>query len=175
MVTSITKAGNTHARRLLVEAAWHHKPSYRPGNTMLRRWNNAPGPVVARAHLGNQRLHQRWLDFDHRNKRPVIAYVAIARELAGWVLEPGHHVGQPETFLARLARVTEGDPRFYYEPTGSTLDKRQRPTAEQPVMRLPTHLYQSDHSRRRPRRSVNPAGNNEVAPPSRRRHLALPA
>ena len=84
VITSITKAGNTHARRLLVEAAWHHKPSYRPGNTMLRRWNNAPGPVVARAHLGNQRLHQRWLDFDARNKRPVIANVAIARELAGW-------------------------------------------------------------------------------------------
>jgi transposase len=84
VVTSITKAGNTHARRLLVEAAWHHKPSYTLGNTMLRRWNNAPGPVVARAHQANQRLHQRWLDFDARKKRPVIANVAIARELAGW-------------------------------------------------------------------------------------------
>jgi transposase len=84
VVTSITKAGNTHARRLLVEAAWHHKPSYTPGNTMLRRWNKAPGPVVAKAHQANKRLHQRWLDFDARHKRPVIANVAIARELAGW-------------------------------------------------------------------------------------------
>lgn len=84
VLTAITKAGNTHARRLLVEAAWHHKPSYRPGNTMLRRWNKAPAPVVARAHLGNKRLHQRWLAFDRRNKRPVIANVAVARELAGW-------------------------------------------------------------------------------------------
>jgi transposase len=84
VVTGITKAGNTHARRLLVEAAWHHKPSYRPGNTMLRRWNNAPGPVVVKAHQANKRLHQRWLDFDARKKRPVIANVAIARELAGW-------------------------------------------------------------------------------------------
>ncbi len=83
-VTSITKAGNTHARRLLIEAAWHHKPAYRPGNTLLRRWNQAPGPVVARAHQGNKRLHQRWLDFDARHKRPVIANVAVARELAGW-------------------------------------------------------------------------------------------
>ena len=83
-ITSITKAGNSHARRLLVEAAWHHKPSYRPGNTMLGRWNKAPGPVVAKAHQGNTRLHQRWLDFDARHKRPVIANVAIARELAGW-------------------------------------------------------------------------------------------
>jgi len=84
VLTAITKAGNSHARRLLVEAAWHHKPSYRPGNTMLRRWNNAPGPVVAKAHQANKRLHQRWLDFDTRHKRPVIANVAIARELAGW-------------------------------------------------------------------------------------------
>lgn len=83
-VTSITKAGNSHARRLLVEAAWHHKPSYRPGNTMLARWNKAPGPVVAKAHQGNKRLHERWLDFDARHKRPVIANTAIARELAGW-------------------------------------------------------------------------------------------
>ncbi len=84
VVTSITEAGNTHARRLLVEAAWHHKSSYRPGNTMLRRWNQAPAPVVAKAHQANKRLHQRWLAFDARNKRPVIANVAIARELAGW-------------------------------------------------------------------------------------------
>ena len=84
VVTSITKAGNTHARRLLVEAAWHHKPAYRPGATMLARWNKAPGPVVAKAHQGNKRLHERWLDFEARHKRPVIANTAIARELAGW-------------------------------------------------------------------------------------------
>jgi hypothetical protein len=28
--------------------------------------------------------HERWLDFDARHKRPVIANTAIARELAGW-------------------------------------------------------------------------------------------
>lgn len=83
-MTSITKAGNTNARRLLVEAAWHHKPSYRPGNVMLARWSKAPRPVVAKAHQGNKRLHDRWLDFDARHKRPVIANVGIARELAGW-------------------------------------------------------------------------------------------
>ena len=36
---SITKTGNTHARRLLVEAAWHHRKPYRtPGLTMQARW-----------------------------------------------------------------------------------------------------------------------------------------
>ena len=35
---SITKTGNSHVRRLLVEAAWHHRPAYRPGKTMHDRW-----------------------------------------------------------------------------------------------------------------------------------------
>jgi transposase len=39
---SITKTGNTHARRLLVEAAWHHRKAYRPGLTMQARWDQAP-------------------------------------------------------------------------------------------------------------------------------------
>jgi hypothetical protein len=38
----------------------------------------------ARGHAGNHRLHQRWLTLQARNKKPVIANVAIARELAGW-------------------------------------------------------------------------------------------
>lgn len=80
----ITKTGNTHARRLLVEAAWHHRTPYRPTATIRRRWELAPPPVVARGHAGNQRLHQRWVTYAGRKKRPVIANVAIARELAGW-------------------------------------------------------------------------------------------
>jgi len=82
---SITKTGNTHARRLLVEAAWHHRKPYRtPGATMAARWELAPAAARARGHAGNQRLHQRWLHFTDRKKRPVVANVAIARELAGW-------------------------------------------------------------------------------------------
>jgi transposase len=56
---SITKTGNTHARQLLVEAAWHHLKPYRtPGATMKARWELAPRPPGP-AHAGNQRLHQR--------------------------------------------------------------------------------------------------------------------
>jgi transposase len=82
---SITKTGNTHARRLLVEAAWHHRRTYRnPGATMRARWNLASPAAVARGHTGNHRLHQRWQTFTARKKKPVIANVAVARELAGW-------------------------------------------------------------------------------------------
>ena len=80
----ITKTGNTHVRRLLIEAAWHHRARYRPGKTMRDRWNLATPAARARGDAGNQRLHQRWVRFTDRCKRPVIASVAIARELAGW-------------------------------------------------------------------------------------------
>ena len=82
---SITKTGNTHARRLLVEAAWHHRKAYRsPGATIRTRWDAAPAAARLRGHQGNQRLHQRWQAFAARRKKPVVANVAIARELAGW-------------------------------------------------------------------------------------------
>jgi transposase len=81
---SITKTGNTHVRRLLVEAAWHHRSRYRVGKTMRDRWELAPAAARARGDEGNRRLHHRWVRFTERRKRPTIANVAIARELAGW-------------------------------------------------------------------------------------------
>jgi transposase len=80
----ITKTGNTHVRRLLVEAAWHHRARYTPGKTMRDRWELAPPAARARGDAGNQRLHDRWINFNLRHKRHVITNVAIARELAGW-------------------------------------------------------------------------------------------
>ena len=82
---SITKTGNTHARRLPVEAAWHNLKPYRnPRATMRARWEQAPAAARAGRHAGNQGLHQRWVHFAARKEKPVVANVAIARELAGW-------------------------------------------------------------------------------------------
>jgi hypothetical protein len=51
---------------------------------MRARWELAPAAARARGHAGNRRLHERWLRFTERKKRPVVANVAVARELAGW-------------------------------------------------------------------------------------------
>jgi transposase len=80
----LTRTGNTHARRLLIEAAWHHRAPYRPGVVMRRRWDAATPAARARGQAANRRLHDRWLRFDERKKRPVVANAAVARELAGW-------------------------------------------------------------------------------------------
>ncbi|NHU48794.1 IS110 family transposase [Rhodococcus sp. A14] len=81
---AITKTGNGHARRLLIEAAWQHRRPYRPGVALRRRWDHAGPAARARGQQGNRRLHARWNDFDQRHKRPAVANTAIARELAGW-------------------------------------------------------------------------------------------
>lgn len=80
----ITKAGNSHVRRLLVEAAWHHKPRYRVGKVLQARWDQPPEAARIRGHAGNQRLHSRLNSYAARKKKHTVATTAIARELAGW-------------------------------------------------------------------------------------------
>jgi len=50
---SITKTGHTHARRLLVEAAWHHRKPYRPSRELRARQASQPATVRERADRGN--------------------------------------------------------------------------------------------------------------------------
>jgi transposase len=81
----ITKTGNTHARRLLVEAAWHHqKPLRAPGKALTARRARLSPPVRARGEAADRRLHHRWTVLAVRKKRPTVIAVAVARELAGW-------------------------------------------------------------------------------------------
>jgi len=81
----ITKVGNTHARRLLVEAAWHHRRPLRAPTKPVRTHRAAVSPTVrARAQAADRRLHHRWNALDSRGKRATVSVVAIARELAGW-------------------------------------------------------------------------------------------
>lgn len=82
---AITKTGNTHARRLLVEAAWQQRrSSWQGGRELARRREGQPAAVRARAELASRRLYRRWAALDARGKRPTVSAVAVARELAGW-------------------------------------------------------------------------------------------
>jgi transposase len=84
----ITKTGNSHARRLLVEAAWQQRRPLRESATLARRRHGQPAAVRAQADRSARRLHARWHALEQRNKRRTIIAVAIARELAGhcWAL-----------------------------------------------------------------------------------------
>lgn len=82
---SITKTGNTHARRLLIEAA--HNQRRRPARSahLARRQDGQPAHVVAHAQRAQLRLHRRWQRMSARGKHSNKIAVAVARELAGFV------------------------------------------------------------------------------------------
>jgi transposase len=73
----ITKAGNHHARRLLVEAAWHHRhPPRRPASG---------AQPDERAWQAQVRLHHRYRHLTQHGKRTTVTNIAIARELVGFL------------------------------------------------------------------------------------------
>lgn len=82
---AITKAGNTHARRVLVEAAWHYRHPPRLGPALAARCAGQPAAVLAEAWHAQQRLHHRYRHLIGHGKRPPIAVVAVARELLGFI------------------------------------------------------------------------------------------
>jgi len=82
---AITKAGNGHARRLLVEAAWHHRRPPRTSLPLERRRAGQRPEVRVRAELASRRLHLRWDHLERRRGlRSTLVATAVARELAGW-------------------------------------------------------------------------------------------
>jgi transposase len=84
---SITKAGNAHVRRVLVEAAWHyrHKPSL--SGRLRERCEDQPEWVVTVARKAQSRLHDRYAHLRSHGKPPQVAVVAVARELLGFIWE----------------------------------------------------------------------------------------
>jgi transposase len=85
---AITKAGSSHARRLLIEAAWHYRR--RPAISLVLRKRQAGQPPAAinAAWRAQLRLSGRWAHLDaRRGKRRTTVAVAVARELACFVWE----------------------------------------------------------------------------------------
>ena len=80
----ITKTGSGHARRLLVEAAWHYRKRPQVGKTLTERQDGQPPEAIAVAWSAQRRLHRVWARLEQRAKRRTIIAVAAARELAGF-------------------------------------------------------------------------------------------
>ncbi len=82
---SITKTGNTHARRLLTEAAWNYRFKARIGYQAQRRQEALSEHVCAMAWKAQLRLTKRFAMLLGRGMQPNKVCVAVARELAGFV------------------------------------------------------------------------------------------
>jgi transposase len=81
----LTKTGNRHARRLLVEAAWHYQHPPRRSRRAAALADHVPPDVTARAWQAQIRLHHRHRHLTEHGKRSTVATAAIARELAGFI------------------------------------------------------------------------------------------
>ncbi len=81
----ITKAGPRHARRLLIEAAWHYQHPPRVSQRIAAIHPHVPPDVAERAFSAQIRLHHRHRTLNEHGKRSTVATVAVARELAGFI------------------------------------------------------------------------------------------
>ena len=81
---AITKTGNSHVRRLLIEAAWNYRHPPRVG-TLAKRRKGQPPRVIALADRAMQRLYRRYVRMTLRGVPTQKATVAVARELVGFV------------------------------------------------------------------------------------------
>lgn len=80
----LTKTGNTHVRRLLVEASWayRHRPALGPRTK--KALEGQPPAVTAYAKKAQVRLHRRFTRLLSRGKNGPLAAAAVARELSGF-------------------------------------------------------------------------------------------
>ena len=81
----ITKTGNGHVRRMLIEAAWHSRHRPLISFHLRRRRHGQPAWAVALAEKAQTRLHDRYRKLTARGKNRNKVVVAIARELVGFV------------------------------------------------------------------------------------------
>jgi transposase len=96
---AITKTGNSHLRRVLVEAAWHyrHRPRLNKRHRELQR--SLTPQVAAVAWRAQERLHRRYWALSNKSKPASKIITALARELAGFVWAIGV---ETETKLAAV-------------------------------------------------------------------------
>ncbi len=88
----ITKAGNSAARRMLVEVAWHYQHSPRVSPVIAARQDQLPKAVTDIAWAAQLRLHAKFKRMLGRRVLKNKAVVAVARELAGFVWAIGREV-----------------------------------------------------------------------------------
>jgi transposase len=81
----ITKAGNAHARRVLIEGAWTYRMQARVSRKLLDRIERLPQAVSEVAWRAQLRLCQRYRRLAAAGKPKVVVTTAIAREMVGFI------------------------------------------------------------------------------------------
>lgn len=91
----ITKTGNGHVRRVLIEAAWTYRHAARKTAVLQRRAERTPQAVQDIAWRAQKRLCQRYRLLEARGKLKVQVCTAVARELVGFIWAVGQASPRP--------------------------------------------------------------------------------
>jgi hypothetical protein len=82
---SITKAGNAHLRRIIVESAWCYRHWPRVGAKLRKRQQGIPAEIIEIAWKAQNRLHKRYIKLSMAGKDQRKVMTAIGRELLGFI------------------------------------------------------------------------------------------
>jgi transposase len=89
---NITKAGNAHLRRVVVEAAWAYRHRPAVGATLRKRQEQVSEEVKEIAWKAQQRLHGRYRKLLAKGKNKGVVVTAVGRELLGFIWAIGTKV-----------------------------------------------------------------------------------
>ena len=89
---AITKTGNKHVRRLLVEAAWSYRHPPKKDRHLLKRSEGLVPEVLEIAWKAQHRLHRRYRRLRARGKPHTVVVIALARELVGFMWAIGQRI-----------------------------------------------------------------------------------
>ena len=81
----ITKTGNAHLRRIVVESAWCYRHWPRVGARLRKRQQGIPAEITEIAWKAQNRLHKRYMRLSMAGKDPRKVMTAVARELLGFI------------------------------------------------------------------------------------------
>ena len=87
----ISKSGNTHLRRILVECSWSQRYPAKPSKAIKDRREGCPQEVIHLAQRAERRLNQKYRKLLGKGKPQGKIICAVARELAGFVWAMAHH------------------------------------------------------------------------------------
>ena len=92
----ITKTGNRHARRILIEAAWAYRYIAKVTPEIQKRQENVPYKIREIAWRAQVRLCKRYRIMLKKDKPKNVIIVAIARELAGFMWAIAQEIETPK-------------------------------------------------------------------------------
>jgi transposase len=82
---AITKTGNAHLRRIVMESAWCYRHLPRVGEKLRKRHEGIPAEIIEIAWKAQNRLHKRYMKLTMAGKEQKKTVTAVGRELLGFI------------------------------------------------------------------------------------------